>query len=78
MDKMKMQWLFENFRKAVMGAEAWKKKHKLNKISEFVTAMNKAFLLLVLENNEKRWRAEFEIDKTNKNAVKNPPDLVCM
>ena len=77
-DRTTMQWLFENFGKAVMGSERWKKKHKLKKISEFVTVANEAFLLLVLENNEKRWRAEFEIDKANKDAVKNLPDLVHM
>jgi len=67
----------EKFLKCVVGMttfnEGWKMK---SSICSMATPSDEAFALLILENNEERWKYIFEVDSSSKNSEGSKSDRV--
>ena len=54
---------------SVVGKLEWKKCKFRKKLSEFVTILDEAFVLLAFENNYERWHAQYEADQEEEERI---------
>jgi hypothetical protein len=53
-------WVMTKMMKAVVGSSVWNKRYFKELVSEFATDSDESFLVVVIENNYKRWLEEAE------------------
>jgi hypothetical protein len=53
-------WVCEKLMKCVVGRNTWRKRYYKEVLSDIATVSDESFLLLVIENNFKRWMEEVE------------------